>query len=113
MIGIMKRKSGAGGGYWPKLYRVMWGLITVVAVIGAISLFYPQYASYAELQRREAELQEECRAAQEYLQKLKQDQDALVTDPAFAERVAREELGLARPGEHVIKFVEDQPAPAR
>ena len=109
----MKRKSGTGGGHWPKLYRVVGGVVSVLAVLGAISLFYPQYAGYAELQRREAALQEECRQAQEKLQGLKSDQDALLTDSAFVERVAREEFGLAKPGESVIKFIEDQPPDAR
>ena len=109
----MKRKSGTGGGYWPKLYRAAWGLLSVLAVIGVVSLFYPQYAGYAELQRREANLQEECRQAQTRLQQLKSDQDALINDPHFVERVAREEFGLAKPGESVIKFIEDQPNAAR
>lgn len=105
----MKRKSGTGGGYWPKLYRAAWGMLGMLAVIGVVSLFYPQYASYAELQRRESGLQDECRHAQAQLQQLKQDQKSLVNDPHFVERVAREEFGLAKPGESVIKFIEDQP----
>ena len=112
-LATMKRKSGNAGGYWPKLYRAMWGVVSVLVVIGAVALFYPQYASYAELQRRETVLQEECRVTQEDVQKLKHDQDALLADPSFVERVAREELGLAKPGESVIKFVEDQPTSAR
>ena len=109
----MKRKSGTGGGYWPKLYRAAWGLLSVLAVIGVVSLFYPQYAGYAELQRREANLQEECRQAQARTPAAQERSGRPDQRSAFVERVAREEFGLAKPGESVIKFIEDQPNAAR
>jgi cell division protein FtsB len=92
---------------WVSVYRVAWGLLAVVAVVGIGSLFYPQYAHYRELQRREEALRREYRRGQQQLKRLKHDQEGLRNDPAFVERIAREQLGFARPGETVIKFYDD------
>ncbi len=49
-------------------------------------------AQVDSLQRRKAELEDEKRR--------------LLTDTAYIERLARKELGMARPGEKVYRFVE-------
>ena len=101
----------ATSGRWSVLYRAAWSILILVGILAAVSVFYPQYAQYLELQRREAALEMEFRLEQERLQQLKRDQESLLTDPTFVERIAREELGYAKPGEMVIKFVEDGSAP--
>ena len=44
---------------------------------------------------------------EERLKLLKSYQDRMRDDPEFVEKVAREELGLAKPGETVIRFVDE------
>lgn len=38
--------------------------------------------------------------------KLRQEIEALQNDPRYIERIARESLGMVRPGEYVIQFTE-------
>ena len=95
----------------------IWTTITQISkvslVLLAISLiahfFYPKYTLYRDLQRRESELREGVRLEEDMLQLLKTKQERLRNDPRFVEKIAREELGLAKPGETVFKFVDDVP----
>ena len=92
------------------LTRMAWTVLGVVALVMIFSMFYPQYQEYLELQRRQAALEMELQLEQEKLKFLKHNQERMQTDPGFVERVAREELGFARPGETVIKFVDEERA---
>ena len=82
----MNRRGGANAGHWSKLRRIAVSVVWVVAILSTASLFYPQYATYLELQRREAALEEACRADQETVQRLKQNQEALLTTPGSLSR---------------------------
>ena len=55
----------------------------------------------AEIQRQIQQLNQENQTLQKQVQSLK-------TDPAAIERIAREDMGLARPGEYIFKI---QPKP--
>jgi cell division protein FtsB len=50
----------------------------------------------------------EYRLEEEKLKILRSNRERMETDATFAERVAREELGFVKPGETVIKYVDDQ-----
>jgi cell division protein FtsB len=60
-------------------------------------------------QEQAADIQKEIDHLNEENQKLHEHVRALKTDPAEIERVAREDMGLARPGEYIFKI---QPKPA-
>jgi cell division protein FtsB len=57
---------------------------------------------YEALQRETKQLQEENQALQRHI-------DALKSDPKAIEKVAREQLHMAKPGEIVITYSEPQP----
>jgi cell division protein FtsB len=59
-------------------------------------------------QEQAADIQKEIDHLNEENQKLQEHVRALKTDPAEIERVAREDMGLARPGEYIFKI---QPKP--
>ena len=59
-------------------------------------------------QEQAADIQKEIDHLNEENQKLQEHVRALKSDPAEIERVAREEMGLARPGEYIFKI---QPKP--
>lgn len=84
-------------------------LIAILVAIGVAAIFAPQIGRYRELRRKEAALREEIRLEQEILRHLQEQQQRLMTDPRFVEKVAREELRYVKPGETVFKFVEDEP----
>lgn len=101
---------------WVLLIRFSWIALGVLALILCVSLFLPQVNQYHELQRRKAELEEEIRLEERIVIHLKRQQERLESDPKFVERIAREEYGLAKPGETVFRFIDDdkgaaEPAP--
>jgi cell division protein FtsB len=98
--------------FWVLIYRIAWIAVAILIVVGIVFMFLPQIEQSRELQRKEAQLQEEIRLEEELLQHLKRQQDRLRSDPRFIEKIAREELGLAKPGETVFKFVDEEPPPA-
>jgi len=95
---------------WPFIQKVALIVIAILAVVLAVSKIAPAIKQYHDLQKVEAERSGEVRAEQETLDQLKKNQERLRTDPHFVERVAREEIGMAKPGEVVFKFV-DEAAP--
>lgn len=92
---------------WSFIYRASWVILAILALIALGYAVYPRVLSYRELERREAQLAEELRIEEDMLRALKERQDRLQNDPGFVEKIAREEIGLARPGETVFKFVDE------
>lgn len=95
--------------FWTTLSRISQGILAVLLFALLWHYFYPKYTIYRDLQQREAQLREDVRLEEEMLQILKTKQERLRNDPRFVEKIAREELGLAKPGETVFKFVDDAP----
>jgi cell division protein FtsB len=58
--------------------------------------------------KQSAEIQKEIKQLDQENQKLQNRVQSLKTDPAAIERIAREDMGLARPGEYIFKI---QPKP--
>ena len=94
---------------WVLIYRFAWVTLGVLAVVLLFSIFVPQIRQYQEIQRKQTSLQDDIRLQEEILQHLKMKQEKLKNDPRFLERIVREEFGMAKKGETVVKFVEDDP----
>ena len=90
--------------------KIAWSILGIVAVAMILSMFYPQYQEYLELQRDLAALQMKISHEQERKNRLKDFQVRMKSDSEFVEKIAREDLGYAKPGEYVIKFVGDSRA---
>jgi len=95
---------------WALIQKIAWTVIAGLAVILVLWAFVPKIREYHNLQKVEAQKSAAVRTEQENYDQLKQQQDRLRNDPHFIERVAREEIGLAKPGELIFKFVDDEPA---
>lgn len=68
---------------------------------------------YLALRRQQAEmkrLEDEIQRLEEENRRLAKEVQALKNDPRAVERVAREQLKMARPGERVITIPENPPA---
>ena len=75
--------------------------------------YLPEIRANQELQGRKLELQAKRVAAERLLGQLKFQVAQLETNPKATERLVRQKLGYARPGETVIYFVpavDDTPA---
>lgn len=97
----MTSRSSEG---WSTAYRLakMAGLLMVAGLL--VVVFYPKYQEYDKLQQRKAAEQAKLAQEEEALRALREKQVLLETKADFAERVAREEFGYAKPGEKVVRF---------
>jgi len=75
--------------------------------LAAAVVYGPGLLRWAELKANEARLSAEVRDLKEENRMLTQEIDRLRKDPAYAESVAREQLGFTRPGEKIIRLNPD------
>ena len=76
------------------------GLIVVLLLLARAGA--DNYSGLAELAEREGELELELEEARQRVESLKGRVALLQDDPVVLERLAREELGLVRPGDTVV-----------
>lgn len=90
-------------GIWGGLTRVILFLLLLAAVV-AVGIWYLPLIRQNEAMRKEIlELTQHIKKEEETVRQLKAALDTL-RDPITVERLARERLGYARPGETVIRF---------
>ncbi len=89
--------------------RIIWGIGAVVSFYLLVPLLVGDMGlgKYFELRRTHHQLQEEIQCVSDENQKINDEIHALRSDSARIEQLARERLGLVRPGEAVYQF---QPA---
>ena len=105
----LKRQSG--GNIWATLVHITQA-VTVIVILSALMLFFmPVIQRTQALQEEKAKLQHQIAAAQEQQQQLQLETEHMKTDPAYVEHIARDKLGLGRPGETIIRFDSYQNAP--
>jgi cell division protein FtsB len=97
-------------GIWSKLTRVVTGLLFVAGLLG-LAVWYLPLIRENERYRKEILRLDGQLATEETLgRELRASIDALRHDPKSVERLARETLGYAKPGETVIRFEPSAPA---
>ena len=87
-------------------------LILVVALAVLLAwgqLFRPILEEGKGLEAKKAELEGRVAELEAQVKDLREKQERLESDPRFVEKIAREDLGFAKEGETVFKFVEDTP----
>jgi len=93
-------------GIWTKLRQLVIFLLFVAGLL-AIALKYVPVIKYNERMRKEVfRLDTQIQKEDESAKQLKSSVDALRNDPKAVERLAREKLRYAKPGETVIVFEE-------
>jgi cell division protein FtsB len=86
-------------------------VLSVVFVVGTVALFFGE-RGFLDARRQRAELRElqtEVNDELAHVQALKAEVKRLQNDPTAIERVAREELGFAKPGEIQFLLPDNQP----
>ena len=91
-------------GIWDKLTKVILFLLllSVALVVGV--WYLPLIRQNEAMRKNLLRLDDQIRHEEETARQLKASIDALRNDPRTVERLARERLGYARPGETVIRF---------
>ena len=98
------KEHSEGFGIWNLLTWVAMGLFLVAGGI-VVSLWYMPVIKKNEGMRRQIiALEDRITYEQEVARQLKSSIDALKTNPEAVERMAREKLGYAKPGETVVRF---------
>lgn len=93
-------------GIWDKLTRAIIFLLLAAVVLG-VAVWYLPVIKQNERYRAEAlRLQKAIQQEDERLRQLKAYSEAVRYDKNTVERLAREKLGYAKPGETVIRFQE-------
>jgi cell division protein FtsB len=93
-------------GIWEKLTKIVIFLI-LVAVALAVGIWFVPVIQQNERMRKEIlRLEDQIKLEEEKYNQLKTAIDSLRNDPKTVERLAREKLSYAKPGETVIRFQE-------
>lgn len=91
-------------GIWSHLTRLIITLLVLAGLL-AVGVWYLPLIQQNERMRKEIfQLHAEIRTESEKAAKLRGAIEALRSDPKAVERLARETLGYAKPGETVIRF---------
>lgn len=78
-------------------------IVIASCVVAVICVFLPKTHNYQGLQKRKDVLEQGNAQMESRVRQLQQNQKRFRTDPAFVERVAREQ-GMAMPGETIFRF---------
>jgi len=93
-------------GIWGKLTRVVIFLLFVAIVLAVAVWYLPLIKQNERMRKVVLQLDTQIAKADERNRQLRTSIEALRFDPKAVERLARERLGYAKPGETVIRFSE-------
>ena len=91
-------------GIWARLTRVVIFLLFIAGVLGVAVCYLPLIHQNERMRKYILQLDTQIAKAEETSHGLKTSIDALRFDPKAVERLARERLSYAKPGETVIRF---------
>ncbi len=89
---------------WDKLTRVVIGLLLLAGVVAICVWYLPLIRQNERMRREVMRLDAQVEKEAEAKRQLSAAVEALSNDPKAIERLAREKLGYAKPGETVIRF---------
>ena len=96
---------------WHRLSQLVTGLIVIACLLGIFFWYLPVFQHNARMRQHILTLEQQIAIEAEKQTHLATAIYNLQNDPKTVERIAREKMGYARPGETVIYF-EAPPAPA-
>ena len=91
---------------WSKLSRVVVFLLCIAGLLGLALWYLPLIKQNERMRRVVLQLDTQIAKAEENNRQLKTSIKSLSYDPKAVERLARERLGYAKPGETMIHFDE-------
>jgi cell division protein FtsB len=91
-------------GIWAKLTRVVIFLFLLAGMLALAVWYLPLIKTNERMRKQTFRLDSQIQKEEETARQLKASIDSLRYDPKAVERLARERLGYAKPGETVIRF---------
>jgi len=92
------------GQFWRVLQPWVYALVGLLAVAVVLALFYPAWKRGQRLKEQSEFLQNEINRKKQELADLQEEAGRLKDDPFTVERMSRDTLNVARPGEVIFKF---------
>lgn len=92
------------GQFWRILQPWVYALVGLLAVAVVLALFYPAWKRGQRLKEQSEYLQNEITKKKQELADLQEEAGLLKDDPFTVERMSRDTLNVARPGEVIFKF---------
>jgi cell division protein FtsB len=91
-------------GIWDKLTKLVIGLLLAAGLLLVAFWYLPLIKQNERMRKEVLRLDTQIQKEEENAKQLKTSIDALRNDPKAVERLAREKLGYAKPGEIVFRF---------
>lgn len=91
-------------GIWEKLTRTIWVLLLFAILLGIVIWYLPLILQNERMRKEIFHLKQEIQHEEEITRQLTNSVYAIQNDSNTVERLAREKLGYAKPGEIVIRF---------
>jgi cell division protein FtsB len=91
-------------GIWSKLTKLVVGLLLLAGFLFVGAWYLPLINENTRMRAQINNLEHQLQIEQEKSSQLQAQIEGLRNDPKTVERLAREELGYAKPGETVIRF---------
>src|SRR5215467_5130997 len=91
-------------GIWDKLTRVVIFLLFIAGLLGVAVWYLPLIQRNERMRKEILRLDGQVQKQEELSKHLRASIDALHRDPMAIERLAREKMGYAKPGDSVIRF---------
>jgi len=98
------------GQFWRVIQPWVYALVGLLGVSVVLALFYPAWKRGQRLKEQAAFLESEITRKKQEMADLQEEAGRLKDDPFTVERMSRDTLNVARPGEVIFKF---QPYPAQ
>ena len=104
-----RAKSGALSkqvdlGIWHRLTQLVIGLIVIACLLGVFFWYLPVFEQNERMRQQILALEGQVKLEEQKQRQLEASIRNLKEDPKTVERLAREKLGYAKPGETVIYF---------
>ena len=93
---------------WKFTQRLSLLAIVALTVGIVLRLFLPLLDRQEALRAQEETLRQDIQREAEQLRLLRLKQEKLQEDPRFIEKIAREDLNYAKPGETIFRFVDEE-----
>ena len=98
------KEMNVNASIWDRLTRVVASLSAVAALVWVAVLYFPLMHQNEVMRQQIAQLNRQISEEEAVNRQVRLEIDSLKTDPKTVERLAREQLGLARPDETVVRF---------
>jgi cell division protein FtsB len=89
---------------WQRMTRVVWVLLTLVAVLGGIILFLPQQRKLEESRAEVAALQAQVDEQNQLLGRHEREVHLLKNNPEYLAIIARDQLDRMKDGETIFRL---------